>query len=91
MLSVVEAIPLPSLPLDPEGKLVSCDPSPIKAEAVTLPAIVVVPLNKILKASDLELFAVPFPITKAGAEALKAVALVTVDPDKFHDPITNEP
>ena len=64
--------------------------SPIKEGAVTLPAIVVVPLNKTLKASDLLLPAKPFPITKAGFNKLNAVALITVEPASLYCPITKE-
>ena len=49
------------------------------------------PLNITLKASDLALDAVPFPITKAGADVENEVELVALDPEEFHDPITNEP
>jgi hypothetical protein len=52
---------------------------------------VVSPLNITLKASDFAFEAVPFPITKAGADVLKADALVALDPEEFQDPITNEP
>ncbi len=49
---------LPVIPVNPE-------PSPTKEVAVTLPAMLVVPSNKILKASDILEESAPFPITKA--------------------------
>ena len=50
---------------------------------VKLPPIVVFPLNKTLKASLLLEASTPLPITKAGANVLKDVALVAVDPDEL--------
>ena len=49
---VTDSIPLPLVALKLKGKLVSCEPSPIKAGAVTLPAMVVVPSNKTSKALE---------------------------------------
>ena len=48
------------------------------------------PLNITLKASDFALDAVPFPITKAGAEVENEFALVADEPEELYCPITTE-
>ena len=89
--------PLSSLKLNGEidGKLVSCEPSPINSVAVTEPATFVVPSNSTVNASERINCPgpryVPFPITKAVFSLLKSVALlVTVEPNKLYRPTTKE-
>jgi hypothetical protein len=51
---------------------------------------VVSPLNITLKASDFALDAVPFPITKAGADVENELALVAEEPLELYCPMTVE-
>ena len=84
--AVVKSTKFPVIPVNPE-------PSPTKEVAVTLPAMLVVPSNKILKASEASTpVPVPFPITKAVFAVLKLVPLfVTEEPLELYCPITKEP
>ena len=90
---VFDWIPLPLVSLRLNGRLVSCEPFPINAVAVTEPEAVVFPLNITLKAS-LATPTVPFPITKAVLSRLNtpdAPIVVSVKPASLYWPITKEP
>ena len=68
-----------------DGRLVSCEPSPIKDVAVTEPAMFVVPSNSTVSASLLLSASAPFPITKAVFSVLNPIALlVTVEPKRLY-------
>ena len=53
--------------------------------------MLVVPSNKILKASDILEESTPFPITKAVFAVENEVALVAEEPLELNCPITKEP
>ena len=85
---VSECIPLPLVSLRLNGelteRLVSCEPSPINAVAVTEPATFVVPSNSTVNASLLLSASAPFHMTKAVFEELNSAPLaVTADPNKL--------